>query len=194
MTNNVIEIWKDVVDFEGYYQVSSLGRIRFHPERERYHNTVKDVLKPYSNRGYLAVTLCVSNKRYRRSLHQLVARAFLPNFHYGNIVNHIDGNKHNNCVSNLEKSSSSLNNTHAYQSGLKEIANKKSKYFGVSTIDRRIKRKDGTINIIRTYTAQLRVNGKKIYIKQSTNELKCAKAYDDYLDLIGDIVHKRNFS
>ena len=194
MTNNVIEIWKDVVDLEGYYQVSNLGRIRSHPKRERYHNTVKDELKPYNNRGYLAITLCVGNKRYKRSLHQLVARAFLPNFQYGNIVNHIDGIKHNNCISNLEKSSSSLNNTHAYQSGLKEVANKKSKYFGVSTIDRKIKRKDGTINIIRTYKAQLRVNGEKIYIKQSTIELECAKAYDDYLDLIGNTTHKRNFS
>ena len=194
MANNAIEIWKDVVDFEGYYQVSSLGRVRSHPERKRYHNTVKDVLKPWNNKGYLAITLCVGNKRCRRSLHQVVARAFLPNFHYGNIVNHIDGNKHNNCVSNLEKSTSSLNNTHAYQTGLKEIANKKSKYFGVSTIDRKIKRKDGTINIIRTYKALLRVNGKKIFIKQSTNELECAKAYDDYLDLIGDTAHKRNFS
>ena len=194
MTDNVIEIWKDVVDFEGYYQVSNLGRIRSHPERERYHKTVKDVLKPYSNRGYLAVALCVNNKSHRRSLHQLVARAFLPNFHYGNIVNHIDGNKHNNCVSNLEKSTSSLNNIHAYQTGLKKVVNKKSKYFGVSTIDRKIKRKDGTININRYYTAQLRVNGEKIFIKQSSNELKCAKAYDDYLDLIGNTTHKRNFS
>lgn len=194
MANNVIEIWKDVVDFERYYQVSNLGRIRFHPERERYHNTVKDVLKPFSNRGYLMVHMSVNNTKTKKTVHQLVARAFLPNFHYGNVVNHIDGNKHNNCVSNLEKSTASLNNTHAYQSGLKKVVNKKSKYFGVSTIDRKVKRKDGTINIIRSYKALLRVNGEKIYIKQSTNELACAKAYDDYLDLIGNTTHKRNFS
>lgn len=188
------EIWKDVVDFENYYQVSSLGNIRFHPMRKKYHKTTKETLKPYKNRGYLAVNLCVHNKRHRKSLHQLIAKAFISDFNYGDIVNHIDGNKHNNSASNLEKSSYSLNNTHAYQAGLKKIFNKKSNYFGVSTLDRKVIRKDGSINIIQTYKAQVRINGAKVYIMQTTDELECAKAYDRYLDAIGDTIHQRNFS
>lgn len=187
------EIWKDVVDFEEYYQVSNLGRVRWHPNRPLYHKTSKPELKKFLNKNYHSVDLSINNKTYRKNVHQLVAAAFIPGFKYGDLVNHIDGNKTNNMVDNLEKTTNSLNNIHAYQTGLKKITNKKSQYFGVSTLDRKVKRKDGSINIIRTYKAQVRINGEKFYIKQSTDELECAKAYDDYLNQLGDDIHQRNF-
>lgn len=193
MLNMQNEIWRDVVDFEGYYQVSNLGRVRWNPNRPRYHKTSKPELKKFLNKNYHSVDLSINNKTYRKSVHQLVAAAFIHGFKYGETVNHIDGDKTNNMVDNLEKTTNSLNNIHAYQTGLKKITNKKSQYFGVSTLDRKVKRKDGSINIIRTYKAQVRINGEKVYIKQSTDELECAKAYDDYLNQIGDTIHQRNF-
>lgn len=191
---NMQENWKDVVDFEGLYQVSDMGRVRWHLDRPRYHKTSKPELKKFNNKDYHSVDLSVNNKVYRKSVHQLVAAAFIPNFKYGDVINHIDGDKTNNCISNLELSTTSANNVHAYQTGLKEITNKKSKYFGVSTIDRKLKRKDGSIKIARTYKATIRLSGEKMYIKQSTDEIECAKAYDDYLDSINNTTHQRNFS
>lgn len=194
MLNTLDEFWKDVVDFEEHYQVSNLGNIRKHPNKSHYHKTSKAKLKKFLNKNYHRVDLSINGQVYRKNVHQLVGAAFIPNFKYGDVVNHVDGNKTNNCVFNLERSTASLNNVHAYQTGLKEITNKKSRYYGVATIDRKVKRKDGSVNVIRTYKAAIRLKGEKVYIKQTTDEIECAKAYDAFLNKIGDTIHQRNFS
>ena len=94
------EEWKDVVGYEGLYQVSNLGRVR----SLDYRRTGRiQLLKPAMHRdGYLYVNLCKDRKRKHYKVHRLVAQAYLPNPEVLPELNHIDENKQNNCVDNLE--------------------------------------------------------------------------------------------
>lgn len=90
------EIWKDVVGYEGLYQVSNLGDVK---SLFRY----KKVLKPIkSNHGYLKVNLYKEHKHKLVNVHKLVAEAFLDNPNNYKYINHKDENKTNNNVENLE--------------------------------------------------------------------------------------------
>lgn len=91
------EIWKDVVGYEGLYQVSNLGRIK---SLFRY----KRILKPIvGSQGYLYVSLYNKNKKMKsKRMHQLIAQAFIPNPNKLPFVNHKDENVTNNNVNNLE--------------------------------------------------------------------------------------------
>ena len=101
------EIWKDIKDYEGLYQVSNFGRvksIRFGKER---------ILKSGTNNwGYLFVKLCKNGKIKPFLVHRLVAEAFLPNTDNLPCVNHKDENKQNNNVNNLEWCDVKYNNTY----------------------------------------------------------------------------------
>ena len=80
--------------------------------------------------GYSSVTLSVNGKKIRKYIHRLVAEYYLGfQEKGGRVINHIDGNKQNNNISNLEIISSSENLLHAYKMGLKEKNNKKTKKF-----------------------------------------------------------------
>ena len=88
------EIWKEVKDYEGYYWVSNLGHVK---------NRHNKILKPdYSNKGYACVCLQKENKLKKHRVHRLVAQAFIPNPSNLPEVNHINENKSNNSVHNLE--------------------------------------------------------------------------------------------
>ena len=102
------EIWANIKDYEDY-QVSNLGRIR------SYKNNKVIILKGWiQNTGYLTITL--NNKKY--SVHRLVAETFIHKEKGKDYVNHIDGNKLNNCVDNLEWCTCKENIQHAYKIGL----------------------------------------------------------------------------
>ncbi len=103
------EIWKDVVGYEGLYQVSNLGRIK---RNNKY-------LKQNIRVGYFAVNLCKNGKYKTKQVHRLVAQEFIPNKYNLPQVNHIDGNKRNNIVSNLEWITPSGNIKHAIKIGIK---------------------------------------------------------------------------
>lgn len=186
-----MENWKEVVDFEGLYLVSNLGNIKRHPNAKlisKTHNTANEPRKPLLNRlGYLYIDLCKDGKKYRKTVHQIVAAAFIPGFHYGEIVNHIDGIKTNNAVTNLEKVSASDNEVHKYANGL---GNKpgKSKYHNVSIGHQKYKN-----TVYTCYRASVKVQNKRIYIGEFQDEIKAAKAVDAYWDSIGDTKHLRNF-
>lgn len=99
------EIWKDIPDYEGLYQVSNLGRVLSLPrhkptdKRETHNNIRKQRLSP---NGYWRVNLSKNNKVKWHSVHRLVAMAFIPNPDNLPCVNHKDENSQNNVVGNLE--------------------------------------------------------------------------------------------
>lgn len=119
------EIWKDVIGFEGIYQVSSFGRV-MSIDRMTIHKTYgTKVFKPsknlklQDNKGYKCIRFSFNGKGVSREVHRLVAIAFIPNPENKKCVNHIDGNPSNNHVSNLEWNTYSENNKHAYDNKLK---------------------------------------------------------------------------
>lgn len=94
------EIWKDITGFEGKYQVSNLGNVK----SLNYNNTGKEHLltkRPRTN-GYLHVHLSKNSKVKTINVHRLVATAFINNPDNLPQVNHIDEDKSNNSVDNLE--------------------------------------------------------------------------------------------
>ena len=119
------EIWKDIKNYEGLYQVSNLGRVKsvdriITMKNDVYiNNKVRfqkgKILQPHiSNHGhYLALTLCKNNKRHTKRVHRLVAETFIPNPDNLPEVNHIDGDKFNNTVKNLEWCTDRQNKDHA---------------------------------------------------------------------------------
>jgi hypothetical protein len=117
------EVWLPVVGLEESYEVSSLGRVRS-IYREYYINgglykKQSVVLKgSIAGNGYLRHSLSFRDQRYYKSVHRMVAEAFLENPNKHNQVNHKDGNKLNNNVTNLEWCSASHNINHAYDNKL----------------------------------------------------------------------------
>jgi len=95
------EIWKDVVGYEGLYQVSNLGRVKS-LGFDKWHKG--KILKPsYDSKGnYLFIGLHADGKVTQRNVHRLVAETFIPNPNNLPCVNHIDEIKTNNRVDNLE--------------------------------------------------------------------------------------------
>ena len=91
---NNIEIWKDIPGYEGLYKVSSIGRV--------FGEKKKGLLNPFNNRGYLRVTLFKNGVGKHYSIHRLVAVTFIPNPMQLPQINHINENKSDNRVENLE--------------------------------------------------------------------------------------------
>lgn len=106
----MIENWKDIEGYEGKYQVSNFGNVR---------NKSK-VLSLRTNRGYKYITLYKDGKTTSKAIHRLVAIYFIPNTVNKPEVNHIDGDKKNNRIDNLEWCTPSENSKHAYAIGLKK--------------------------------------------------------------------------
>lgn len=123
-----MEIWKDIEGYEGHYQVSNTGEVRSLPRAVEYvkgytHRNdgrilEKVVLDNGVGKRYYIVSLSKDNKVKRYRIHRLVASAFIPNPENKPQVNHIDGNKFNNNVENLEWVTVRENKLHAVYTGL----------------------------------------------------------------------------
>lgn len=123
--------WKDVLGYEGIYQVSNYGDIRslhrlVRGKDGRLSPVASKMLKWHVGavterhpRPMYSVELWRDNKRKRVPVHRIVAMAFIPNHHNYPQVNHIDGNRKNNSADNLEWCTASENNYHAYRMGLR---------------------------------------------------------------------------
>ena len=111
------EIWKPIVGYEEYYEVSNLGRVK--RVKGGDGTRLEKILKGarYAT-GYIMVGLCANSKQKNCSIHRLVAMAFLPNPENKPCVNHINGVKTDNRVENLEWSTYQENNQHAWRTGL----------------------------------------------------------------------------
>lgn len=104
-------VWKDVIGFEGLYEVSNEGFVR---------NSKGLILKPVNhNTGYTGQSLSINGVQKFYLGHRIVAEAFLPNPNNYRYVNHRNGNKRDNNVNNLEWCTQSHNLQHAYDTGLK---------------------------------------------------------------------------
>lgn len=115
-----MEIWKDIKGYEGYYQVSNFGNVRSLDRFDGVHDRKGTKIKPnLKQNGYLQVGLRKHNKRKWFGIHRLVATHFLRNPNNKPQVNHIDCNKQNNNVSNLEWVTGKENQEHAVKHGLR---------------------------------------------------------------------------
>lgn len=108
-----MEIWKYIVGYEGLYEISNLGRVR-------NANTLKVLSPGTCGSGYAFVILRKDGKSYNRMIHRLVMNTFNPTSNCELEVNHIDGNKRNNHLDNLEWVTRSENLQHALNVGLME--------------------------------------------------------------------------
>lgn len=110
-----MELWRDIVGYEGYYQVSNKGRVRsldriieqkgwYRLIRRTYKGSILKQSKEFKEDGsfYFSVELNKNGVAKRFRVHRLVAMAFIPNPNNLPIINHKDENKANNCVDNLE--------------------------------------------------------------------------------------------
>jgi hypothetical protein len=114
------EIWKDVIAYEGLYQVSNLGNVKrignFRGVNKAYLDNY--YLKPIDNgKGYLRIKLTKNNQSKRIMLHRIIAEAFIENQYNKPFVNHINSDKKDNCIKNLEWCTQSENCLHSVKLG-----------------------------------------------------------------------------
>lgn len=123
------EIWKDIKGYEGLYQISNFGNVKsldryiINKNGDKQYFPGKYLTQGVSD-NYLKVTLSKSNKQRTFRVHILVARTFIPNPENKPEVNHMDGDKSNNRVDNLEWNTRSENELHAYKNGLAKPSDK----------------------------------------------------------------------
>lgn len=166
MKENLEEIWEDVPNYKGLYQISSFGRARSLPREwvsgrgtRRKHNG--KILKQSKNgRGYYHVTLSKEGKVKTKKIHQLVAMAFLghkPDDHL--VCDHINNDKLNNRVSNLQLITQRENTS-------KDKIGYTSKYTGVSWSKKLSK-----------WCSNIRINGQCIHLGYFDNEEEAGEMY-----------------
>ena len=191
--NTTSEIWKDVVGFEGRYQVSDLGNVRSiqtnhgkYQERPMLARTRSDTCL------YQYVHFWLKDKLHTEALHRVVAKAFVPNPENKPMVNHLDGNKLNNRADNLEWATCSENHKHAFDTGLRNanhVAERQrgeksgitSNFHNVSWDSTRQK-----------WKATLKDKGKMIFQKRFDCEIEAAKYVNLMLDTMGYTDRPRN--
>lgn len=163
------EKWKEIKGFEGFYQISSLGRVkslRGGRDSAKQHEKIRAT--SLTKDGYVKVRLMHQGKDKTMRVHRLVAEAFLPNLENKDTINHIDGNKQNNAVSNLEWADRTEQMEHAYSLGLK-TAHKGSSNANAKLTDNQVReirsayvpysRDFGTVALAKKYGVTNRVIG-----------------------------------
>ena len=142
------EVWKDIVGYEGLYQVSNLGRVKSLERYEHFGNTTRrrneTIIKQKTNRnGYKSFSICKNGERKSVLTHGVQAKAFLPNPNNYPCVNHKDENKENNFIlvnedgsinpekSNLEWCSYHQNVTYGSRKPKKVLAYRDGELIGI---------------------------------------------------------------
>lgn len=188
------EIWKDLVSFEGRYQVSSYGNIRsILTNHGKYQERLKKPRQRSKTCKYLYVQLSVKDKAHHEAIHRAVAKAFIPNPDNKPFVNHIDSDRYNNHVYNLEWVTASENIRHGYEHGFmsgdhiteRQIglkSGKSSRFHNVSWDNTRQK-----------WKATLKDKRKMIFQKRFDCEYEAAAYVNHMLDKLGYSDRPRNF-
>lgn len=118
----MIETWKDIPKYEGLYQVSNMGRIKSLKRKTLNGKCLYDKIlnNRINHNGYLMIFLSKNKKIKGYRIHRLVAQAFIPNPDNLPQVNHIDKNKTNNRINNLEWCTAKYNTQHAIINKLRD--------------------------------------------------------------------------
>lgn len=153
------EIWKPITGYEGNYSISNMGRVMSHGRPNHHDPRIKrDRILPHQIAGencYYFVNLRKNGTHKLYFIHRLVAQAFIPNPENKRTVNHIDGNKSNYSISNLEWSTHKENIRHAWDSGLSKVHkshNQKISNDGLEDIKKMISEKKPTKEIAEKYS------------------------------------------
>ena len=157
----MIEDWKNIIGYENNYLISSFGEVKSIKQgKERL------LKKSINTKGYYIVSLCKNGKSKSFQIHQLVAINFLNHTPNGvnMVVNHIDLDKKNNNLSNLEIISNRENSNRKH---LKSSSN----YTGVSWDKNK-----------RKWQSQIKKNNKTIFLGRFSNELEASNAYQKELN------------
>ena len=169
---------KDIKGYEGQYAITEDGRVWSHP-REIVVKIGNKFLKPSvsSSTGYKTLTLKLRNEHKTHSIHRLLAQTFLPNPDNKPYVNHKDGNKINNSLSNLEWCTEKENSQHAWQTGLMNYP-----YDRKGEKNNTAKLKDIDVITIRL-----------MWNRGFTNQSQIARDFGVKHSTINDIVHNRHW-
>lgn len=170
------EIYKDIPNYEGLYKVSNFGNVigldRVVPHKRWGHYTVKGrrLKLVLSENGYYVVTLVKNTGKKNVLVHSLVATVFIDRNYTskGLVVNHIDGNKTDNNIDNIEVVTVRENSTVCYRKDKKTFA---SKFVGVS--------KSGS-----RWMARMHIDGKSVYLGTFDCEKEAGEAYKNKLKKI----------
>lgn len=107
------EIWKPILSLESWYEASNKGRIR--RAKPGQATRAGTIIKPSLSRGYERMSFSIRGKQVNRSVHRLVAEAFLGAIPAGMQINHLNGVKHDNRIENLEICTASENTAHGFR-------------------------------------------------------------------------------
>ena len=150
------EIWKDIPNYEGYYQVSNLSRIRsvdrfFISKKGKKVNVKGQIIKHITNgSGYKQVCLYKNGKQKIILVHRLVAISFINNINNKPQINHIDNNPANNKIENLEWTTQSENIRHADKQNRRDFSRSYRKIISIDIKSRETKIYK-TINSVKKY-------------------------------------------
>jgi len=163
MKEKELEIFKDIPEYEGIYQISNLGNVK-----SLYKNGKEIILKPSVSKKYLKVKLCKNNKCKTYQIHQLVAITFLKHKPNGfkTVVDHINNIRTDNRLENLQLISQRENVS-------KDIVDKTSNYIGVYWD-----------NLPSKWKSQIEINYKKVHLGYFDDELEASKIYQLAIDNI----------
>lgn len=174
------EIWKKIKDFDNY-EVSNTGKVRINTYQTIDSNGAirtyegHELNQAINSSNYKKVSLRKDGKNYNKYVHRLIAEAFIPNPNNYQEINHIDGNKHNNNIDNLEWVTKSKNAIHAFNNELRDI----------SMYNRRlVSQSESLFNIVDIITIQ------RLYELGITKN-KIAKIYNTYNSNICNLLNDK---